>query len=81
MSGEVVKSFDAPGTVPYGLTFDGKYLWLCDYITDLIYQLDLDGKLIKSFDSPSTTPYGLTFDGKYLWHCDYYTALIYQLNR
>jgi len=40
MSGEVVKSFDPPGTTPVGLTFDGKYIWFCDVGTTLIYQLN-----------------------------------------
>ena len=81
MSGETVKSFDPDGTLPFGLTFDGKYLWLCDYGTDLIYQLDLDGKTVKSFDPDGATPAGLAFDGKYLWLYVSTTGLIYQLNR
>jgi len=81
MSGETVKSFNPEGTFPVSLTFDGKYLWMCDVGTGLIYQLDLDGKTIKSFNPEGTSPYGLTFDGKYLWMCDSGTGLIYQINR
>lgn len=79
MSGEVIKSFATPGTGPVSLAFDGKYLWHCDYDTDLIYQLDLNGVVIKSFATPGIYPTGLAFDGKYLWHCDSGTDLIYQL--
>ena len=79
MSGEIIKSFASPGPAPIGLAFDGKYLWHCDYNTDLIYQLDLDGVIIKSFASPGTDPLSLALDGKYLWHCDLGTDLIYQL--
>ena len=81
MSGEVIKSLATPGGSPGGLAFDGKYLWHCDFTTDLIYQLDLNGKVIKSFSTPGGNPSGLVFDGKYLWHCDLGTDLIYQIAR
>jgi len=79
MSGEVIRSFATPGGTPMGLTFDGKYLWHCDYLLGLIYQIDIDGMVIKSFAAPGNDPSGLTFDGRLLWDCEYGTDLIYQI--
>ncbi len=40
-TGEVIKSYDIPGSYPTGLTFDGENLWLADYKTDKLYCIDL----------------------------------------
>ena len=77
----VIKSFTAPGITPYGLAFDGKYLWHTDDSTDLIYQLDFKGNVIKSIASPGPGPRGVSFDGKYLWYIDWDENKIYQLDR
>ena len=41
-TGEVIESFDAPGSYPTGLTFDGENLWLADYKTDMLYCINPD---------------------------------------
>ena len=69
-TGEIEKSFDAPGKFGTGLTWDGKHLWTADYRTDKIYALDTNGKIIKTIESPGYWPTGLAFDGKYLWNAD-----------
>ena len=40
-TGAVVDSWPAPGTYPGGLTFDGRYLWVSDFISDRIYRMDI----------------------------------------
>jgi len=51
-TGEIIESFDTPGSYPTGLTFDGKNLWIADYKTDLLYCIDPDnGEVIKSISS------------------------------
>jgi transglutaminase-like putative cysteine protease len=70
-TGEIVKSFDTPGSFTTGLTYDGKYIWLSDRKADLIYCIDpADGKVIRSIKSPAYWPTGLAWDGKYLWNAD-----------
>ena len=40
MAGEIIKSFAAPATGTFGLTFDGKYLWVVSYDTNQISCID-----------------------------------------
>ena len=59
-TGEIIKSFDTPGSYPTGLTFDGENIWLADYQTDLLYCLNPEsGKLIRSIPAPAYWPEGL----------------------
>jgi len=70
-TGEVVQSFDIPGSYPTGLTFDGENLWLADYQTDLLYCIDPeDGKVLKTIPAPAYWPEGLAWDGEFLWNAD-----------
>ena len=79
--GEVLQSFNTPGSCPTGLTFDGNYLWLADRKTDLIYQIDItNGKVCHKIPSPGYWPMGLAFDGKYLWNVDWEEKKIYKLS-
>ena len=69
--GKVLSFFSTPGPIATGLAYDGKYLWVADRQTDLLYQLDTKtGKVIKKFKAPGYWIKGLTFDGKYLWATD-----------
>jgi len=71
VTGDIVTSFPSPGTCPVGLTFDGKFLWIADYKTDTLYQIDPEnGGVVNSLPSPGFRPSGLTWDGKYLWNVD-----------
>ena len=69
-TGQIVQSFNAPGNYPSGLTWDGQHLWVTDFQTDRIYELNDQGKVIRSIESPAYYPVGLAFDGKYLWNAD-----------
>ena len=53
--GTIIKSFTAPGTTVAGISYVDGYLFICDYTTDLIYQLSLNGAVVRSFSSPSTS--------------------------
>ena len=69
--GKVVSMFSTPGHFATGLTFDGKYLWVADRKTDLIYQVSpKDGKVIRTLKAPGYWTVGLAWDGKYLWAVD-----------
>ncbi|KPL02751.1 MAG: hypothetical protein AMJ90_04915 [candidate division Zixibacteria bacterium SM23_73_2] len=81
VTGDIVTSFPSPGTCPVGLTFDGKFLWIADYKTDTLYQIDPEnGGVVNSLPSPGFRPSGLTWDGKYLWNVDLEENLIYQVD-
>lgn len=79
--GAVISSFSSPSTLPYGLAFDGKYLWHADYNTALIYQLTRNGIIITSWAYPGVgLPMDMTFDGKNLFIMDN-TGAFYQVDR
>ena len=70
-TGEIVKSFSAPGSFTTGMTFDGKNIWITDNKTDLIYCINpADGKVIRTIKAPGYWPTGLAWDGKYIWCAD-----------
>ncbi len=89
-TGEVIQSFDTPGSYPTGLTFDGTNLWLADYQTDKLYAIDpVTGKVVKTIEAPAYWPEGLAWDGEALWNADVkggiplsenYAGKIYRIN-
>ena len=79
--GKVVKAFKAPAGFSTGITFDGHYLWLADYKTDSLYQIDpSSGKIVHKISSPGFWPMGLAWDGKYLWNVDKMQKKIFQVD-
>ena len=59
-TGEIIQSFDTPGSYPTGLTFDGTNLWLADYQTDKLYAID--PAMVKSLK-----PLKLQLTGQKVW--------------
>jgi len=90
-TGQVVESYDTPGSFPTGLTFDGQHIWLADRKTKKIYCIDPNnGKVIRSIQAPAYWPMGLAWDGEYLWNADVkgglplsenYNGKIYKISR
>ncbi len=71
----IIKTIPAPN-YPYGLTFDGQYLWVgtSSITSDQIWKIDPnDGSVVGSIPVPFIPPTGsytvkaLTYDGQYLW--------------
>lgn len=80
-TGEVIKSFDTPGSCPTGLAFDGVNIWLADRKADKIFCIDKEnGKIIRSIQSPGYWPMGLAWDGDALWNSDVKTGKVYRIN-
>ncbi|MBN1322428.1 MAG: right-handed parallel beta-helix repeat-containing protein [Methanotrichaceae archaeon] len=74
-SGNVLASFDSPGSVPSGLAWDGMHLWNLDKADGKIYRLDTDGTVIgfinaPGYINPTYAGGGLAWDGTYLWCTD-----------
>lgn len=78
--GSVVSHFAEPtGSYPTGssgLTFANSYLWILNYVDDLIYKIDPStGNKLGSISAPAAeVTLGLGSDGTYLWYgiWDYY---------
>lgn len=70
-TGEIIESFNTPGSFPTGLTFDGKNIWIADYKSDKLFCIDpANGNIIRSINSPAYWPMGLAWDGEALWNAD-----------
>ncbi len=63
---------------PTSLVFDGKNLWVSDWVSRSIYKHIPDKSLsienVVSF--PDHSPIGIAWDGKHLWSCDSNTSII-----
>lgn len=80
-TGDVAAQFAAPGTCPTGLTFDGKYIWMADRKSDLIYKIDpADGSVKQTFNAPGYHIAGLTVEAECVWMLDVEEELIYRWN-
>jgi len=79
--GKIVKAFKTPAGFSTGITFDGHYLWLADYQSDSLYQIDPNtGAIVHKIPSPGFWPMGLAWDGKYLWNVDKMQKKIFQVD-
>ena len=72
--GELATGFDQPG----GLAFDGEHLYVGDWATGLLTELDLDGAVIRTLDTSfgAERLYGIEIgpDGQ-LWVIDNQTGV------
>ncbi|HEX7344109.1 MAG TPA: transglutaminase domain-containing protein, partial [bacterium] len=67
-TGDVLRSFPAPGTCSTGLCWDGKNLWVADLKSDTLYALNPDnGAVVRTLAAPTFRPVGLAWDGEQLW--------------
>lgn len=68
MSGELIRSIPCPGADCYGLTFDGRDLYVVADTAHAIYQISiLDGSIRFSFGSYDAKPRGICYDGRSVW--------------
>lgn len=79
--GDLLDSFPTPGPSPTGLTFHEGALWLTDWETGQLYEIDPQkGELLRQIDAPCYRPEGLASDGERLYVSDYETGKVYVLN-
>ncbi|MBP7497346.1 MAG: hypothetical protein KA792_06765 [Bacteroidales bacterium] len=70
-TGQIIKSFNAPGKYITAICYDGNNIWAADRKEKKLFCLDKDnGKIIRSIPSPAFWTSGLTWDGKALWCSD-----------
>ena len=82
-TGKVLKKFTAPGPQPWGMTFDGKKLWINDFARRRIYAVDpRNGKVLSHFTAPDPAGgcKGLAWDGKHLYALGWATHKLYTLS-
>ncbi|MBM4085817.1 MAG: hypothetical protein FJ272_13595, partial [Planctomycetes bacterium] len=57
-----------PGEFPYGLAWDGKALWACDFKTPQLCRIDLRTRQAAAVAQLAVkSPSGLSFDGQRFW--------------
>lgn len=79
--GKVLASFPLPLKTPTGLAFDGAHLWLADFDTATLSELDpATGKVLRSLDAPGYAPMGLAWDGGRLWVLDAADKTVFALD-
>ena len=80
ISGSVYESFETPGDLSIGLSWDNNILYSIDNETKEIYKIDPKTGKIMSFHSLGTVSEitGITYDGRNLWLNDLESHSIYQ---
>ncbi|RQW07503.1 MAG: hypothetical protein EH225_01720, partial [Calditrichaeota bacterium] len=69
----VVNTFPAPGggsALPWGMAFDGSYLYIADAIHDLIFKTDTSGTVVRSLPTGGPIATGLGYRKGELWNAD-----------
>ncbi len=63
---------------PAAIAFDGKNLWISEWVERSVYKHKLDKKLSieNVVSSPNHTPIGFAWDGSHFWSCDNMTGII-----
>ncbi len=79
-TGDVISSFGAPNSTPFGIAWDGSSLWHGDE-SGFIYELNTTGTVLSSFAAPCVLTRGITFDGTNLWTVCDGTDVVYELTR
>lgn len=81
ITGDIANSYPTPYSCPAGMATDGKYIYIADSKTDMIYKLKPEtGEVISQISTPGFRPQGLAYDGKYLWIVDSEDEEIVQLD-
>jgi len=73
--GYVLNEFESPSEYPFGLAFDGRYLWLADGINQ-IFKITRDGAALCQFSVPTDYPGGLAWGENQLWLSEYEHMLL-----
>jgi transglutaminase-like putative cysteine protease len=76
--GDTLSSLMTPSATPTGLAHAGGRLWLADWESGMLFQLDArSGKVLREIDGPCARPEGLASDGRILYVADYETHRIF----
>ena len=79
--GHVVQKWPLSLKTPTGITWDGSHLWIADYDTATLNELDPEtGKIVGTLEAPGYAPMGLAWDGALLWVVDATDKTAYAVN-
>lgn len=77
---EILETIQAPGSSPAGTAWDGRYLWLNDYQTAILYRLDLHSKQSEDWMLCAGVISGLGWDGHALWQSRFDESWLQRIN-
>ena len=81
VTGEILKEFSSPGPQPWGMTYDGEYLWVVDFALQTISKVSPDtGEALETYSTPSACK-GVTWDGINLNLMGWSSSKIYRIDR
>ncbi|MGD8717409.1 MAG: hypothetical protein PVH29_01180 [Candidatus Zixiibacteriota bacterium] len=82
-SDRIVASYATPTNYPYGLAYADGTLYLGDYVTKTVYQIDPDNGSVMGSYVPTPAPngymYGLAYSSGYLWATAGSPARLYRM--
>lgn len=92
LGGSVISSFNAPdyadnsGRFPFGLAYDGQYLWVASYgNNDMIYKVTTTGSIVGAGIAAPNTPNphvtAIAADGDYLIYGDDAVDTLYRIDK
>jgi glutamine cyclotransferase len=68
LSGNILKSINAPSGGSVGLAYDGSSLWDVDWSSDDLHKIDpADGSVLLTLPVPDTRAAGTAWDDQYIW--------------
>jgi sugar lactone lactonase YvrE len=79
-NGSTLGSFFLGGAdgFPYGIVFDGTYIWTANFGSSDVTKLASDGSIVGSY-SVGNSPFGIVFDGTNIWTANHYQADVSKL--
>jgi len=83
-TGDVLQQFTAPGSQPWGMTYDGSHLWLVDFAEKRISKLDpTTGAELATYPTPDPLGgcKGVTWDGTCLCVMGWTSSVIYRMDQ
>jgi len=73
--------YDAPGTKPSGICWDGNNIWTVDYNEKMLYEHNANLEVINGYNMPyGVYPKGLCWDGTNFWLISYYNKKVFTLS-
>jgi hypothetical protein len=83
VTGQVRTHWKFPGPQAWGMTYDGKHLWINDFAEKRVYEMDISGNVISSFMTPDQAggAKGVAWDGEYLYLMGWTSPTIYKVDK
>jgi YVTN family beta-propeller protein len=80
-TGAIVASYPV-GTEPYGLAFDGQYVWVANYGSSSVSKVLATTGAVTTYSLPTCAhPEGMAFDGSHVWvSCNVNSQIVLELN-